>query len=389
MAERLRIVFSIAALFAVLFAAPAGAFVRPVLALLPDGDTRPVIYSAVLQPPRALDPLLEARVDIDATDNDAVARYEYRWNGTGTGMARTMSADATRVSYASIRPDAHFSLEVRAVDIHNNASDWYEVWEGTTPSVPHIIVAGDSIASGYTRQWFTGDSTCRDDDYSYGRTVAEEIADHLPQAWEPTYTNIAWAGAGVVNMLSGGDDSCGTTHASQVDQIDALAKGDTWNVAVITAGINTTNWTDVIVDLTKDTALSITKDGDRKACDLALHETWNIEETGPSIARNTRTIVRTVREETNASVYWTGYHDIVGTRLAPGWSPIGPECTEELGEALDNLHSSIRAGLGPEATWIDIEGAITTQDWAGWPHPNAAGHATIGRMIAGAIASDR
>ncbi|MEN8040104.1 MAG: hypothetical protein ABFR95_01250 [Actinomycetota bacterium] len=384
MAARLRIVSVSAALLVVLFGAQAGAHVRPTLGLLPDGDTRPVVHSAILQAPHALDPLLEARVDIDASDNDAIARYEYRWIGTGTGMARAMNVRQPRVSYASIRPDAPFTLEVRAVDIHNNASDWFEAWKGTTPSPPRVIVAGDSIASGYTRDWFTGDATCRSNSLSYGSTIVAEMAKVLPSAWAPTYSNIAWAGAGVGNMLAGGDDSCGETHASQVAQIGQLARS-TWNIVVITAGINTTNWTDVMVDLTKDTAVSMTKDGDRKACDLALHETWDIDETGPVVARTTRKIVRELRDETNASVYWTGYHDIVGTRLAPGWSPVGTECTDELDEALNALHGAIRTGLGPEATWIDIDGSITTQDWAGWPHPDAAGHAAIGRLIAKAI----
>jgi len=385
MQPRVRILLGVSAALAVFFAAPASAFVRPTIRLLPDGDTPPVIYSAELRNPQRHNALLEADLVVDADDNDAIARFEYRWNYATYGVIHTTTVDRPRVSYASVRPDTRYALELRAIDTHSNASEWYPVWSGVTPSPPHIIVAGDSIASGYTRQWFMGVATCRDNDLSYGRTIVTELSSMLPERWGPRYSNVAWAGAGVGNMVSGGKDSCGGTHLSQLDQIDLLAADDSWNIVVVTAGINSTNWTDVIVGLTKDTAFSLTERGDQRVCDLALHDKWNIGTRREVITSATSTVTGELGERTNARLFWTGYYDITGTTLALRWTPIGGECQAELDEATAELHSAIRAGLDADTTWVDIDDNITTQSWAGWPHPNATGHETIGTSIAAAI----
>ena len=385
MATRLRFIFALA-LFAVLLSAvPAGALVLEHSDLLPVPEYRPEVLSAYLTHPERDDALLEAGVVIDAVDNNAVAGYEYRWNGTSEGPALPTGLRDPVVSYATIRPDSPYDLEVRALDFQGNASDWFIVWSGITPGPPSIIVAGDSIASGYSRQWFTGDSTCRDAELSYGRALTAALADGLPAAWAPEYSNIAWAGAGAGSMLNGGADSCGTTHEAQVDQIKDLVNRKSWNIVAITAGINSTNWTDVIVDLTKDTALSFSSGGDREACDLALHEKWNIGDRSDSITRQTRSTVDALTADTNANIVWTGYHNITGTELAPLWAPIGSECEGEMAEATDELHSALRAGLTSDVTWVAIDGDVATQSWAGWPHPSAQGHTTIGRTIAEAV----
>jgi hypothetical protein len=385
MATRLRILLALTAVVAVVSATPATAHVRPEYAYLPDGDSRPIVISARLVDPQRHNSLLEADLEVEATDNDAVASYEYRWNSATIGRAVIADVDHPTVDYSSTRPDSRYALEIRAIDVHNNASEWFPVWSGTTPSAPQIIVAGDSIASGYTKRWFTQDATCRDSVLSYGTRLRAEIAAGLPDAWAPTYTNIAWAGAGAGAMLSGGADSCGTSHEAQVDQIQDLADRGSWNVVVITAGINSTNWTDVIVGLTKDTAISITKAGDRNACDLALHDKWNIEDRASTIERDTRTTVEVLTAETNADLFWTGYYDITGTELAPLWTPIGDECGNEMSEAIGTLHAALRSGLTKDVTWVDIDNDISTQSWAGWPHPDARGHGVIGSAIGAAV----
>jgi len=254
MQARVRLSLGLAGILAVFLSVPASAFVRSPVALLPDGDTRPEIHSAELRSPQPHNQLLEADLVVDAIDNDGIARFEYRWNSATYGAVHSVVGSPLQVSYASIRPNTRYALELRAIDIHNNPSAWYPVWSGLTPGPPHVIVAGDSIASGYTRRWFLGDATCRDSDLSYGRTVVSELSATLPDQWAVRYANIAWASAGVDDMSSGGDDSCGGTHSSQLDQIDVLAADDSWNIVVVTAGINSTNWSDVIVDLTRDTA---------------------------------------------------------------------------------------------------------------------------------------
>jgi len=385
MASRFRIVLGLSALFAVLFALPASAHVRSGYGFLPDGDTRPIVLSAQLAEPQRHNALLESDILVEATDNDAVAYYEYRWNSATVGRITTTGVENPTVDYSTTRPDSRYALEIRAVDVHNNGSDWFPVWSGVTPSAPQVIVAGDSIASGYTRRWFTGDATCRDSDLSYGRTLTAVVAAGLPEAWSPTYTNIAWAGAGSGAMLAGGADSCGTSHEAQVDQIRSLVDDRSWNVVVITAGINSTNWTDVVVGLTKDTAISITRAGDQRACDLALHDKWNIGARTSAIESNTRGTVDVLASETNADLFWTGYYDITGSLLAPLWAPVGDECSAEMAQAMGDLHASLRSGLTDEVTWVDIDRDVSTQSWAGWPHPNAAGHDAIGSLIGTAV----
>ncbi len=375
----------VAAVFAGLLAAPALGQVSPVRELLPDGDTRPVVVSVTLEAPQRHNDLLEADLTIDAYDNDGIDRYEYRWNWATFGAVHTTSAINPTVSYVGTTPDTNYALQVRAIDLNGWASKWYAVSNSMTPPAPNVIIAGDSVASGYTRQWFTGGATCADAEYSYGSTVAARVAASLPAAWAPKYTNIAWPGASVGSMLNGGSDSCGVGYFAQVDQIEALASDDTWNIVVITVGINSTNWTDIVVDLTKDTAFSFTERGDRDACRIAVRDKWDIDQRRSSITRGAAEVTRTLSATTNARVYWTSYYDITDTELAPLWRPVGNECADEMGYALSKLHSALRAGLTDDVTWVDIDRSVTAQRWAGWPHPDSQGHRTIGRLIAQAI----
>ena len=378
---------AVGGVLAILVVAPAMGGVMPARDLLPDGDTRPIVVSATLQAPQPHNKLLEADLVMDAYDNDGIVRYEYRWRGPTVGDLTMATVLKPTVSYEMVKPNSAYVLDVRAIDVNNRPSDWFRAWQGTTPGVPNVIVAGDSIASGYTRQWFTGDATCTDVGYSYGNSLAAEIAASLPRQWSPTYTNLAWAGAGVGNMIDGGADSCGVSHESQVDQIRALASPDTWNVVAVTAGINSTNWTDVIVELTTDTTFSLSAGGDSDACDSAVRNTWNIESKRSAVSQRTADVSLAITEGTNAQVLWTGYYDITDTELAPLYRPITGACSDEMSYALDSLHGALRAGLADGVRWVDINTGISTQKWAGWPHPSRQGQATIAHRIAVALNS--
>jgi hypothetical protein len=381
------LMLAIGSSLAMLVAVPAMAGVMPARDLLPDGDTRPVVVSATLEAPQPHNAVLETDIVIDAHDNDGIIRYEYRWSGPTIGVVSSVPVLSPTVSYETVKPGSRYVLDVRAVDVNNNPSNWYQAWQGTTPDVPNVIVAGDSIASGYTRQWFTDGATCTDDDYSYGNSLVAEIAATLPSVWSPTYTNLAWAGAGVGNMVDGGADSCGVSHTSQVDRIRALASPDTWNIVAITAGINSTNWTDVIVELATDATFSLTAGGDRDACNSAVRNTWNIDSKSSAVTQRAADVSSLITEGTNAQVLWTGYYDITDTELAPLYRPITGACSTEMAYALDTLHGALRAGLADGVRWVDIDAGIGTQKWAGWPHPSAQGHATIAHRIAIALNS--
>ncbi|MEA3511144.1 MAG: hypothetical protein U9R51_06890, partial [Actinomycetota bacterium] len=115
-------------------------------------------------------------------------------------------------------------------------------------------------------------------------------------------------------------------------------------------------------------------------------EHWNLAARRNDITARTAEVVEALGNRTNASVFWTSYFSIDGSTLAPGWSPIGPECADEMGYALGELHGAIQAGLDPDVTWVDVESvSISTQMWAGWPHPNPEGHRAIGQAVAEAI----
>ena len=214
----------------------------------------------------------------------------------------------------------------------------------------------------------------------------DAVAASLPPAWAPRYTNIAFPGAGVNSVLNGGSDSCSDSHPSQIEDVERLADPTTWNVVVVTAGINSTNWVDVVKELTKDTAFSFTKSGDRAACEVAMTEHWDLAEKRTDITAATAAIVEALDARTNASVYWASYFGIDGTTIAPGWAPLGPECADEMAYAQGSLQGAIQAGLDQGVTWIDIADLdVSTQMWAGWPHPNSEGHEAIGRAVADVI----
>jgi hypothetical protein len=325
-------------------------------------------------------------LSVIATDDDGIDRYEYRWNRGTIGSVRTTDAAVPVVSFASLRPETRYVLQVRAVDTHGWASEWVLAADVVTPKPPTIIVAGDSIASGYHRQWFSSGGDCLDRDYSYGQAVQQQIASQLPTQWAPSYRNVAWAGAGLGAMKNGGTDSCGEHHDSQLVAIRNAANADSWNIVVVTAGINSTNWSSVIADLTKNTAFSLTERGDKAACASAVTNKWNLAEKVDAVSSAASTIVKTLTDETNASLFWTSYYTINGSRLAPGWTPIGAECDSEMATAMGLLHSTLRQGLGDRVGWVDIDlGHVPTQDWGGWPHPDGDGQRQIGQIIASAI----
>ncbi len=354
--------------------------------LVRDGDSAPMILSVTLEAPQRHNTLLEVDLTVTGWAVGEIERYEYRWIGATVGAIHSTDAEDPVVSFASTIPKKRHILEVRALDDAGLRSRWSEVANMITPPPPRIIVAGDSIASGYVWGWLSADTSCRDDAFSYGATVQKEMAAALPPLWAPTYVNVAWAGAGVHTMWSGGTDGCNVVQPSQVEEIKAVADPATWNIVIVTAGINSTNWSDVVVGLTKNTTFSFTGAGDKKACQTALSETWNLPSQAGAITSEARRITETLTAETNADLYWTSYFTITGSRLVPGWTPIGVACDDEMATAMSLLDEALQEGLTDSVVWIDIDqGSIPLQTWGGWPHPNQEGQTMIGRTVASAI----
>lgn len=364
----------------------AFAFTPGASALLPDGETKPIIVGASVSKPHSGNELLEADLSVEAYDDGTVVSYEYRWNRATLGSVHTTEVEGPTVDFRSTSPSERHVLQVRAVDDHGWRSEWYVAFDGETPSAPNLIIAGDSIASGYERQWFSSKGSCRSPELSYGAVVQTAVAASLPSAWEPDYHNVARAGAGVYSMTNGGEDPCGTKYGSQVDSVANLADPDTWNIVVVTAGINSTNWGEVVGKITQQTAFSFAASSDDKRCLEAVTEWWNLSDRAASIARQTTVVSDALTSTTNAQVYWTSYYSIAGSRLVLAWTPIGDRCADEMAGGLDLLHSTLQSGLGDDVTWIDIDAAeVSLQDWGGWPHPDESGHKAIGTAVASAV----
>jgi hypothetical protein len=362
------------------------AFANLAEAALPDGGVAPVIYAASVASPERHNELLETDLVIASYDADGIASYDYRFNRGTYGAIQSTPADNPTINYASTMPDTRYVLEVRAVDTDGWVSDWVLAADAETPSVPNLIVAGDSVASGYTRQWFTSSGQCADPVASYGNVVRSDLSSRLPAAWAPTYRNFAWAGAGVHSMVNGGTDSCGTEHPSQLDAIVQASDPDTWNIIVTTGAINSTNWGDVMVNLTKETTLSFSKSDDRAWCEQGVNKKWNVAEKAGQISTRVAQISKTLVEETNADLSWTSYYTVTGSRIFAAWTPIPTDCAESMDAALETLHTTIRSGLNSDVHWVDIDGApIGIQGWGGWPHPNGDGQTAIGHTVADAI----
>ena len=352
---------------------------------LPDGGARPVVVRAELAAPSAGDRLLEARLVVDAHDADGIVAYEYRWNRATLGPIRRTDARHPTVSFLGLEPATRYALEVRAVDGRGWRSPWVPAFAGETPPPPVVVVAGDSVASGYHKAAFLLPGTCRDESWSYGRALVDELAGRLGEAWRPRLRLVAWPGAGVEHLLAGGADSCGTSHPPQLDEIEDLVDPATWHVVVVTAGVNSTNWVDVVTVLTRDTALALDERADAEACRRAVAERWDLPARRDALADEVARAVAAL-EATGSRVVWTGYYGIDGTRLVPGWTPIGEECAALMALALDDLHRVIRRGLAGRATWVELGHVpVSTQWWAGWPHPDAEGHRRIGTEVAAAI----
>ena len=362
------------------------AFATSAEAILPDGEIAPVVHSASVASPGRHNELLEADLQVVAYDADGIASFEYRFNRATIGSIHSTPADNPTVSFAKTLPDTRYVLEVRAIDNHGWKSDWFVAADTLTPPVPNLMVAGDSVASGYTRQWFTSKGTCVNPDASYGSVVRDAMAAKLPVAWAPTYRNFAWAGAGVHAMVDGGTDSCGVTHPSQLDAIVRASDPRTWNIVVTTGAINSTNWGDVMTNLTKETTFAFSGSADRSWCEQGVNQRWNVAEKASQISNRVAEISRMLVDQTNADLYWTSYYTVTGSKLFPGWVPIPHDCAEPMALALDTLHETIRSGLASDVHWVDIDRSpIGIQGWGGWPHPNANGQVVIGQAVADAI----
>jgi hypothetical protein len=376
----------------------------------------PTMSGFTLEAPKASDRLLERVVTTDASDNRGVTRYEYIWTpgttaSTPAGTTRSVAAtgQAFNVSFADAQPNSAWSLFVRAVDRKGNTSPW-RVWRvPTTPKRPKLIAIGDSVTAGYHRDSGSSPTSCNDPVYGYPAYIQQYFDDNvLPSNWRFQYSNYARAGFQTADVLAlpgaGMRDACGTFWSSLSPIGSAVAdlqnNAGSWNRVVVSAGVNDTNWGDVLISMIIDPTVPILG---TTQC-LSKVDGFNIASKSTQIADNVDTILdRLEAADYAAKITWNSYYGAAGT------GPLNSACASAVAEGTVKLHEAIQTGLYRDhrARWIDnsnvspstLQGFYPSDlavigscrllwgdsNWKpsgceyppGWPHPAGLGAKTI------------
>lgn len=402
--------------------------------LLDDEPPRWVTAPA-LSPADPEDALLVRGIALDAVDDGAgVSHYEWRWvspSAAAPQPAAILPVSGPHViDFTATTPLELWHLEVRAIDLYGNATDWTQAWSGVTPSAPLLLALGDSVTSGHHREAGENFATCNDPEYGYPSEVRDHLLAELPSAWKPTYVNLARSGFATGprfpydassdpegSVLTGGPDACGSLYEAPIDAAtkrlrERAQAGDDpgWNRVVMSAGANDTNWADVIEGMVKAFVVPVTSEtGDYLRCESHVAE-WN--GTNPSvqdrIAANVATILARLRQaDPSVSIRWIGYANIADTGDIPQMARervIPAACQVPVGRALSLLESVIAPVVEEAgAYYVDIDPTVGMRNellqpiWFndncapgfcfihehpdGWPHPSRTGAAVIARLV--------
>lgn len=323
--------------------------------------------------------------------------YEFGWaKASGATKPTTSiqdvstSAVAPRVSFKETTPNDNWTLFWRTVDGDGTKTKWRVLERLLTPKKPTLIALGDSVTSGHHKDGRTDAAECYDPGYSYGQTAYDRMQKKLPDKWQGGgYSNFARSGFSTDQVLSGGDDACGSTYNGSSPIDDAVrrlsSRSSSWNRVVITAGINNTNWVPVLEKI----ALSLTSSSSEEHCHAELSE-WN-GWTDP-VASNITTDAAEISTELatadpSARLSWLSYFNIAGTGPAPA------TCEGPIDDAMDALHGTIQLGLDDGTyEWVDTDSRLRMNSsliqkfyvnpgTPGWPHPNQDGAREIGDLI--------
>ena len=202
-----------------------------------------------------------------------------------------------------------------------------------------------------------------------------------------------------------GRDACGTAYGTSTPLRDAETllsrRQSSWNRAVITAGIDDTNWGDRIAAIVAREARSVMLES---GCAKEVGK-WDgyRSQVQNTILRNADAILGGLMSPVTGDpllrVAWLSYYNIAGT------GPVSAVCDQPFQDAMTTLHNFIRLGLqrsGLPYRWIDTDAVLHEASaliqpfyqpgdlcvWdlgcksnpPGWPHPNASGAATVGGL---------
>ncbi|MCC7078258.1 MAG: hypothetical protein IT198_14140 [Acidimicrobiia bacterium] len=232
----------------------------------------------------------------------------------------------------------------------------------------------------------------------------------LPDRWRGGgYFNYARSGFSTAKVIFGGRDACGGYYPDGTSPVlDAGARlGEhqgSWNRVIITAGIDDTNWGDVLADIAVSSWSWLVPGGlptyNANMCgaNVAAWDGW-AENIASSISDGAGIIVSQLQVP-GTRVVWVGYFNLAGTGPAPA------SCSNAIRNATTALHTAIRDELNSATyTWVDVGTPMDSrsdriQPWyyledlveqlrcsaefsadctnpPGWPHPNTNGAQAI------------
>jgi hypothetical protein len=314
-------------------------------------------------------------------------------NLCATGETAPSSASVD-VPVTSLNPETGYTVKVTIDD--GNGTSPTSSGTLTTPKVPLILAIGDSITSGHHRQTPDAAMTCDDPNFGYPRYFKDAVQASLPTQWAPQYVNLAHSGFSTDQVISNGANACGNTPADvPLTKAESLlaSNAGSWNRVLATAGIDDTNWGDVLGTIgghAIDTINYPTYTAGDCTTDLQAWNGWQPDTLGQHISTNIGAIVYGLATADPAvRIDWLGYYNIAGTG-----SPIPASCEAAFDSALSQLAGYITGGLaGSNATFVQSDSVMDMQTsliqayqlpWdtaQGWPHPNSSGASAIAAAI--------
>jgi len=371
--------------------------------------TPPTITSASLEAsPSAGDVFLQTQLSISALDNaggTGVFDYSYGWSAgwtaTSPQFVASCGVSCSAVSWGPTQPDSDWTFFVRANDWADNHSAW-TIQHVHTPKVPVLVALGDSITAGHHKDYVFGRTVCNDATYGYPNfynyTLAGE-ATFYPQ-WTPTYENDARSGFGTADVITGGQDACGASWSSTLQTAAATLHqhAGSWNRIVVTAGVDDTNWTEVVSDVAADSWAGANPFYSLSSCQNSV-DGWtgwssSVRTTiTDNVAFISQYLLGSAHGDPTARLTWLSYYDIAGTGPTPAI------CADPFDTARQMLDITIQNGLKDVPhVWVDVNAIIGGRGdllqgfyatdvppftvLPGWPHPNTDGAIAIADQLA-------
>jgi hypothetical protein len=275
-------------------------------------------------------------------------------------------------------------------------------------NVPLFIALGDSITSGHhgpaapDLSKMASDPantpTCDDPSYGYPATIFADLKAANPKVWgqDPgQYQNLAHSGFGTTQVINGGTSTpCAggpitPNPAPLTAAVNLLtAHKGAGNIVVISAGINDTNWVNVLTGIIANVWYNqLPAGGVQPSSNLEVADTpqvtaaqcatymqsgssgnrvaalnfagWNGPAQLATIQQNVQTILSDLLQaDPTATIRWIGYYNMAGTGIttrqikgvATQEGPYFPaNCSDAVSTRRDQLNTAIENGIGVAA----------------------------------------